>query len=326
MSSLFYQSETVQINPTGDKPTAYIPLLQSARVSFAANRATTTRLNTFAPAKYRQANRWPSVSFSLDYIPTGTNVEEAIGLTGPNSVIDHLISGGGGYEIVDCKMQVKDLQAEGFGNRGTYNLRSGVLTNYSFQASVGSPPRTSLSINCLDIGFDSQDFYNPPPSDDDLPIFRPEDIEVSLPTGVIGVKSAMLQSFNLSIPLSRVSAFKLGSSKPKYRQLQSPVVAQVNMTALLEEMANTNRVSGDSSQIEDMVEGKWLEDDIVVRVKIPTTDGSASENAITYYMSRPYLESCNFSNSVGGFTSANLQFSVPVTFERTSGEGNLIIY
>jgi len=327
MSTLYYQSEVVQIQPTGANPTAYIPMLQSAGISFNVNRTTNSSLGKFGPSKYRQANQWPVVNFNVEYIPTGSNVEEALGLMGPNSVVDHLVLGAGGYMMNDYRMQIKDLDSNGAnGERGTYNLKSGVLTNYSFQAAVGQTPKASFSIECLDMGFDADEVFYEPPVDEDLAILRPQDMDVTLPTGIVGVGDAHLQSFNITIPLSRKSAYKIGSAKPVRRDVNSPVIATIQMNALLEEVSSSENVNGDSLDFKQLVQGKPMDDDIIIKAKVPTQDGSDGGDIITYSVSSPYLDNYNISNSVGGYTSVDLQFSVPVTFERGSGDGNLTIY
>ena len=324
--SVFYQSEIVQIIPTGaGVPSTYLPTVQSAGISFNVPRQDIQRLGRFAPMPYRPAAQWPTFSLNVEFVPTGSDVENALGLTGPNSVIDNLSSGNFGYKQADYKVQVRDLYGD-TSNKGTFNLRSGVITNYSFQASVGQIPRTSFSVEALDIGFDANSPVLPPTTSDDRPVLRPQDIETHIPTGVIGLNEVHLQSFSISIPLQRTPLLKIGEAKPFSRELQAPVIAQIQMNALLESISSTSSPSGDAAQISSLTCGSWLEDDITVRIKIPSCDGSYVGDMITYYISRPYLDNYNISNSVGGYTSVDLQFSVPLSFERASGEGNLIIY
>lgn len=324
--SVFYQSEVVQIIPTGASvmPT-YLPTVQSAGISFNVPRQDIQRLGRFAPMPYRPAAQWPTFNLNVEYVPTGSDAETALGLKGPNSAIDYLASGNFGYKMSDYKVQVRDMYGD-TANRGTFNLRSGVITNYAFQAAVGQIPRTSFTVECLDIGFDADSAVIPPAQNDDRPVLRPQDIEMNIPTGVIGLSSVHLQSFSISLPLQRTPLLKIGQAKPFSRELQAPVIAQIQMNALVEEIANTSSPSGDSSQISKLTCGTWLDEDITVRVRIPSCDGSYVGDMITYYISRPYLDNYNMSNSVGGYTSVDLQFSVPLSFERASGEGNLIIY
>lgn len=322
--SLFYQSENIQIIPSGEQPLD-IPNVQSYSTSFTVQRQDVSRLGRFAPKKHRQSNQDPIVSLNVEFIPTGKNVEEYLGLTGPNSVVDYLVSGQYGKKIVDYKIQAKDL----FGDsdlKGTIYLNSGVVNNYSFQASVGQTPRTSFSVECLDMAVDTDSTIIPQSFVDDYPALRSQDIEIILPTGVIGVKTIHPQSISLSIPLQRTQVFRIGDSKAYVRNLQAPIIAQFQVNAIVESFENTNPKSGNSIEFGSLACGGWLEDNIEINVKNPSCGNNTSGYMIRYLASKPYIDSFSMSNSVGGYTAVDLQFSVPVTFERGSGDTNLVIY
>jgi len=320
--SLFYQSEIVKIYVSGQPLGEVFPNVQSVSTAFTVQRVDNMRLGRFAPMPYRQSNQDPVVTMNLDFIPTGNNIFRSLGLLGTGSAIDNLATGVN--RIYDFKIQVREMVGGGSAV-GTFNLRSGVLTNYSFQAAVGQTPRSSIAIEFLDLGMDAVTSVTPPQIDDGYPTLRPQDMQLTLPSGLFGVRTVYPQSFTMTLPLPRANVLKLGQRKAVSRELQSPIVASFQLQAIIETFDSTSDVNGSSAQMFGLTCGRFLESDLVVDIKTPTCTGGASSTMLKYTLRKPYLDSVNFSNAVGGYTSVEMQFTVPVTMENNLNESNLVI-
>ncbi len=318
--SSFYQSELVRILPSGDPNGVYVPNVQSISTAFQIQRTDTMRLGRFAPMPYRHANQDPLVNVNMEFIPTGSNILATLGLMGTNSVVDNLVSGSQKYN--NMKIQVRELVGGG-STVGTINLLSGVLTNYSFQATVGQTPKTSVALEFLDMGIDASTAVVPPTVDDAYPILRPQDITITLPTSLFGLNTVYPQSFNLSIPFGRTAINRIGSRKPVSRELSSPIMATFQVDAIIDSFASTTFVSGNN--FFGLTCGAPLSSNLTVAVKQPNCTGESSVTLATYTFRKPYFDNFSVSNSVGGYTSVSLQFSCPVTMDNVAAESNVTI-
>jgi hypothetical protein len=316
--SLFYQSEIVRLIPSGNPNGVIFPNVQSVSTAFQINRRESLRLGRFAPTPYRQSDQDPLINVNVDFIPTGSNIFASLGLMGSNSVLDNLVSGNN--KLNDMKIQVRELIGGGAAV-GTINLRSGALTNYTFQATVGQTPKTTVALEFTDIGMDAATAVVPPTIDDAYPTLRSQDIDITLPTGIFGVNSLYPQNFTFTLPLNRTQVNRIGQRKPVSREIASPCIATFQIQAIVDTFASTQNVSGAS--LFNLTCGAPINGSITVNVKRPTCTGEATQSLVLYTMRNPYLDSVNFSNSVGGYTTVDLQFSIPVTFDNVATESNV---
>lgn len=316
--ALFYQSEIVRLIPSGNQNGVIFPNVQSVSTAFQVTRKESMRLGRFAPTPYRQSEQDPLINVNIDFIPTGNNIFASLGLLGANSVLDGLVSGN--YKLNDLKIQVREMIGGG-ASVGTINLRSGALTNYSFQAQVGQTPKTSVSMEFLDIGMDAVTAIVPPSIDDAYPTLRSQDIDIILPSGIFGVTSIYPQNFTFTLPLNRTQVNKIGQRKPVSREVSSPCIATFQIQGIVDSFASTQNISGNS--LFNLTCGAPLSGVISINVKRPTCTGESTQSLVSYSLRYPYLDSVNFSNSVGGYTTVDLQFSIPVTFDNISGESNV---
>lgn len=318
--SAFYQSEIVKLIPSGNPNGELVPNVQSISTAFQVQRRESLVLGRFAPTPYRQADQDPLINVNVDFIPTGSNIFRTLGLLGTGSMIDNLVTGSNKWN--DMRVQVRELVGGG-GSVGTINLRSGVLTNYTFQATVGQTPRTSVALEFLDIGIDAVTSVVPPNVDYGYPTLRPQDILLTLPTGLFGVASVYPQNFTFTLPLNRTQINRLGFRKPVSREVSSPVMASFQIQAVIDQFASTPNTSGNS--LFNLTCGTSLPGNIGILVRVPTCTGDSTQTLVNYTLRKPYLDSVNFSNSVGGYTTVDMQFTCPVTNENNMDESNVVM-
>lgn len=318
--SAFYQSETVKIIPSGNPAGVVVPNVQSISTAFQIQRRESIRLGRFAPTPYRMAEQDPLVNVNIDFIPTGSNILSTLGLMATDSIVGNLASGNNKFN--DMSIQIRELVGGG-ASVGTINLRSGVLTNYSFQASVGQTPKTTVSLEFLDIGMDAVTAVVPPNIDDNYPTLRSQDIDITLPTGIFGVNSIYPQNFSFTLPLGRTPINRIGRRKPVSRELSSPIISTFQIQAIVDTFASTTNVSGNS--LFSLSCGSPIAGNIIVNVKRPTCTGDATQSLVQYTIRNPYLDNVSFSNSVGGYTTVDLTFTCPVTPDNLSTESNVFL-
>lgn len=332
--SVYYQSAILEILPSGEETDLVrVPALQSSNVSFNVDRVNVNRLGRFAPMPYRPTTQFPTVNLQSEFIPTGSDVEEALGLLGSSSVLDNLLVPQGQYKTSTFRMRMRESVAVGQEeNPATMLMESGVITNYSFQASVGQLPRTTFSIEGTDVTVNTGNFSLPTP-DDNHPVLRPQDIDVPQLTGVFGVNEGFIQNFNISIPLPRTPIYTVGQKKPVARELQSPIIATVQMNAILSSFENTS-ASGEfnSDNMNKLSCGQFMQEDMDFIIYQPNCDAAQEKTVeiLRFKVKKPYVDNVNYSNTVGGYTTVDVQFSVPISpvgdgFSYTSGESNIII-
>lgn len=330
MSSLFFQSEIVTILPSGSvSGQVVIPTLQSVGLDINVQRNDVSRLGRFAPMPFRQAYQFPIIPVQLEYIPTGTNVETALGLMGANSVLDNLVVNSQ-YGHSTIKIQGREMiYNDGNGdNYFNFTVTSGVLTNYSFQASVGQTPRVSISLEGVDIGATIDSFSPPTPSDQN-PTLRPNDISISFPTGIFIADEFYEQSVSLTIPLQRTNLYKLGDQKPFSRKIQAPIIANAQITAIASSFKATTSIEN-SDEMKNLVCGKRIDGDMLIKVYSPVCTGNYTSEIVNFVIKKPYIDSINIGNSVGNYTTITMNFSIPISpvgnnYGYTADESNLII-
>lgn len=333
--SVFYQSEIVEIIPSGNESSKIeVPNLQSSNVSFNVQRTDVTRLAKFSPMPYRPSLQHPLVNFQAEFIPTGNNFEAAVGLTSPQSLLQNLVKEN--YEFFPLRVKIREMFFEGQEHaQATMFIESGALTNYSFQASVGQIPRVSFSVEGTDLGVNEASFSVGTPNDD-FPVVRPQDITTPSLTGIFGVQEAHVQSFSVNVPLPRTPLYKLGEKKPFARKLQAPVIATIQFNAIMSDFSATTQGTGvatsNTDQMNNLTCGQRMPQDLEFTIYRASCNvsGEKTNQLIKFTAKKPYLDSWTVSNSVGGYTSVDVQLSVPVSpvddgYGHTSGESNLII-
>lgn len=319
----FYQSEVTTLFSSGIPEGIVVPNVQSISTAFSAERQNVMRLGKFAPAKRRPTLQQPTVTVNMDFIPTGADIFHALGMMNTNGVLNDLASGNN--TMYDCKIQMRDLM--GAQNAfGTLNLTSGVMTNFSFQSSVGQTPRSSVSIEFLDLGVDATSRFVPPNISENV-VVGPQDIIINLPRHTFGIESLYLQSVSMTIPIPRSEIRRLGSLTPEKRNIQAPIVATFQVQAIIDSFENTSNINGNTDEMNKLICGTPIDDDISIRLRRPNCSGvDIGASLILFILKKPYLDSINFSNQVAGHTSVDMQFSCLATMESYPDESNIVFF
>lgn len=339
---VIYQSEALfvseQYNSTGASQHEQLRRVQSANYSFSISRQDINQYGQLARIDSLVLES-PTVSFDFSYYVTDGFNERAMGFyvqTGAAAAggfaSGHMSTESGRNFYVVTTDEGVDLNGNAIAATDTIiGIGNGFLTDYTIEASVGSIPTASVSIEALNIRSDTSgtNFNHPavvpqsgtslttpvslPTADSatgagQITALRPGDITIDFgnfataTTGQIvslnGADGAHVQSFSLSLPLSRTALEKLGSRFAYARAVDFPVTASLSVNAIVNELTEKNLV--DLLDSED-------EYDISVTLKDPN-----GNNAIKYTLKGCILQDESYSSSIGANKSVDLTFTAQI--------------
>ena len=233
------------------------------------------------------------------------------------------------------------------------SVGNGYVTDYSIEASVGSFPTASVTVEGLniksDIGANFKDIPAIDPNDGTLicdrkfilppsetgqgeSVLKPGDINIDLANaGLISkqisgrtigygdedIGSAHIQSFTLTTPLGRTSLQRLGTTYTYAKEVDFPVTCTLSVNALVSDLKNANLV--------DLICGK--EYDLQVKVKNPACvvcEPNSNDDAVIIDFRKAVLDSESFSSSIGDNKSVDLTFSTQIGGPEEQGIGVFI--
>jgi len=247
-------------------------------------------------------------------------------------VSGHLADGSGRNLIIlttpegtDADLPVRDT--------GTTDSAIGIgncyLSDYSVEMAVGSIPTASVSFDALNINSDNAggtDGFDSPAIDPvngtaltnkvslpqattgqgDVAALRPGNIVVNISafdgTTLTNIgtdkEGGHIQSASLSIPMSRSTLERLGSRSAYARSVDFPVVATLSVSAILNEVENSN--------LADIVDDE-VEKDVTLTLK--TDDGATG---VLYTLKGVSFDGEAISSSIGSNKAVDLTFSTSV--------------
>ncbi len=205
------------------------------------------------------------------------------------------------------------------------------LSDYSVEMAVGSIPTASVSFDALNInsdaagapeGFDSPAINpvdgtaisdklilpNATTGQGDVAALRPGNITVDIstfdgiPLANIGTDAdgGHIQSASLSIPMSRSTLERLGSRSAYARSVDFPVVATLSVSAILNEVEDSNLADIVDDEVEKNVTLRLKNDNDVTSVLYTLKGVSFDGESISSSIGSNKTVDLTFSTSVGG--------------------------
>ena len=336
--------------------------VQSANYSFSINR---TDVNTFGTLARIDAIvlEPPTVSLDFSYYPTdGFNerllgfyvqgldsdgVGAGMGVQQLNAVSGHLQDDGAGrnFFILTTPEGTDAFNTtRAISDRSVIGLGNGFLSDWSLDASVGSIPNASATIELFNaksdigttgIGIPSVSLQDgsaigdttfslghpasmrgdsngasPSTGDVTATALRPGDITLEIPAAasifsdVSGDGGIHIQNFSLSVPLSRTPIDRLGTRFAFSRVVDFPVVSTLSVSALVSEIGTGNLAS-----ILDGCE----EHDLKITMKANASCGvGAPVNSMIIDFKGARLDSESMSSDIGSNKSVDLSFTAQI--------------
>jgi hypothetical protein len=334
--------------------------VQSANYSFTINR---TDVNTFGQLARIDAIALepPTVNLDFTYYPTDGFNERNLGFYVKGD--DNKGEGMGSETLSAAKGHLQDDSAgrnffilttpEGTdafnttvdsNQRSVISLGNGYLSDYSIEASVGSIPTASATVELFNAKSDNTvtgrlipgvnladgtpiknveftvgqtsgergDIEGKTPSTGDVgaTALRPGDITMEIPQGlsifadVSGDGGVHIQNFSLSLPLSRSPIDRLGTKFAFSRVVDFPVVATMSISALVSEVSTGNL----ANIIDDCIERD-------VRIKMKANQscgvGSPSDSLIIDFKGAR-IDSESISSDIGSNKTVDLSFTTQI--------------
>lgn len=331
--------------------------IQTANYSFNIDRTDVNQFGQLA-AIDRVVLKSPTVSLDFNYLLANLSNEQDLGFT-----IQQTGAGGTPTAEVSCisgilnktqdernyfiKTTPEGTDAAGNTSNsvGVISIGNGFITSYSQEASVGNFPTASVSVEALNMRFDTEASGRQIPSIDptngkaiagryfSLPyaeknssnnaigsgisVLRPGDITFSLPS-VIGATSSgtnqfNIQSYTMSFDLARTPIERLGSRFAFAREIDFPLTVTLKVDAQVTDMTSGNLaalVDNDNSTSYNPI----------VTIKKPGTDDVVAR----YSLKNAKLDSQEYSSDIGSNKTVTLNFSSQIGGPEDNNNGLFI--
>ena len=364
LKSLDSQGEAINLNDESSHfgtTVSQLKRVQSANYSFTINRQDVNQFGLLGRIDSVVLEA-PTVSLDYSYYLTDGANERLMGMVTDGTV--QSLSGimtrsqnefGNNYFILtvpEGRDAVKgDVAADiNESDKTVIGLGNGYVTDYSIEASVGSFPTVSVTVDGSNIksdkgttgnvipAVDPQDgsqicdtcFFLPPSeSGDGESILKPGDITIDLKNSSLISKqisgdmpgygnedkgSAHIQSFTLSTPLGRTDLQRLGNTYAYAKEVDFPITCSLSVNALVADLK--------SGSLVDLVCGKEYNMSIKMQQKACVTCGTNNADTAVYIdIKRALLDSESFSSAIGDNKSVDLTFSTQIGGPEDQGVG-----
>jgi len=319
---VIYQSEALGVRGGSDSPVA-LRRVQSINYSFSVGRTDVNQFGELA-AIDRIILEQPTVTMDFSYILHGLTNESSLGfdVVGSNSCITNILD-----NTQDKKDYFVALAAEGedAATAGADTVTSQIevpeafITSYSAAGSVGEFPTATVNVEALDMKIgqsSSTDFGMKHASTEDggmtnSKVLRPG--EILLDINAFG-GTVHLQSFTLTVDLTREPINRLGTNFPFARVISFPVNATLSAEGIL-----VGDDGSDSASLGELVDNDDAIASMIVDCRSQTGTGHAP--GCKFEVKEAKLDSYGYTSSVGANKSVSMDWSVPIGSKSQTGKG-----
>jgi len=332
---------------TGDNLVAELHRVQSASLDFSLN---PTDIQEFGRADRVDAIFLdsPTVNLQFTYFPLDGVNESRLGFKA-NDINGSFLSGIL-TEVTDTKNYFLTVSPAGINddsnnsqtNRNVISIGNAYITNYTFSASVGQVPTVNVSVDGFNVRFDTGTSQKTIPAVNPsngqtistwnftiptgvtytgaaIPAaLRPGEIQLELPmTGALGQymsgsNSFHLQSFNLSIPMSRTDIGRIGTLFDFAKPLSLPLTATLTLDALVTELR--------AGSLSDLL-CNYQNHDFRIKLKNPACPGTAAADAIWIDFRNAKLQSESFGFGIGNNATTSATFTAQISAGNSATSG-----
>lgn len=337
-------------NGVGFLATGTTTVQQLNRVQSSSFSAATPRKDVFQFGELgaidRQIVESPKVSLQFSYLSPNFVNERLLGFTissgilGESTAISGFLTKASDDRNIFAKVYPEGQDAiDNSITGGFYILGFGNMSvaSYTAEGSVGDFPKATVSLEGLNMKFDSWTGLNIPainPSNGasisnvrfalptgttdptvtaatNYSVLQPGDVTVSISNyneGFVDTNDWKVQNYQLSLNLSRSEISKLGSKFAISRELNTPINADLKITAIVGDYATGNIAT-------NILRNTPY--DITIAVAKPAfsygTAVADAGTAIQYKLKQAYLDSQEFRLDIGSNKTVTLTFNCPIT-------------
>mgnify|MGYP000437791903 CR=1 FL=1 len=281
----------------------FLKRVQSASWNYTVPRYDSRVLGRFKQLSDRPVINYTPVTYSIEMLKSDNVAEQHLGLTHSSGVGIILGTGGDGnsllrYAARDFNYLISDPSKLFYENE--WNIKTGVLTSYTVNASVGDIARISFGGE----GFDLRTTPNNQPRSGvtyTSDIVKNDGISLSgisfSGTAITGIS---IQSFSIGLSFNRQSFFDFGTRFP--RRVLSEANATLQIQGFVEGIAS-NFVGLSGFNCGGFETGTYY---FTLIPSCSPTPGT------TYAVVKPYIDSVNFGAQVGNYISVDIGMSIPI--------------
>lgn len=320
---------------SGSNLVSQLHRIQSASHEFSIPRTDVNQYGQLA-AISREVIEAPSVTLNFSYLLTNGVNEKRMGLVidGATSAISGILSKASDEKnyFVLTAGQGSDAANDADANRVNHNVYAfgnGFLSSYSIEAAVGSFPTANVTVEALNVNYNSNSSGNAIPGIIAESGTAITDKLYTLPTatsGVAGMPTALrygditavvpniigattqgnggahIQSCTIDVPLSREPLNRLGSRFAFSREIQFPVTVSATITANVSDLT--------TGKLVDLISSCGSStNDLSLTMRECATAGSTGPIAMKYTLKNATLNSESFDGSIGPSETVTLTFS-----------------
>lgn len=296
----------------------FLRRVQSASWNYTIPRFDAQVLGRFKPLDGRPVLNYTPITYSVEMLKSDLIAENNLGLTHPSGVAIFFGTGGDGNVIQNyCSRNLNFLISDPskLNYENEFNLKTGVLTSYTVQASVGDVARVSFGGEAFDL-LTSPNYQPRTGIGYSSEIIKNEGITVAgINFSGIAITGLSIQSFSIGINFNRQSFFEFGQRLP--RRILSDVNATVQIQGFVEGISPTfPSLSGfNCGNFETGTYSFTL---------IPSCKPEVGGGTI-YKVVKPYIDSVNFGAQVGNYISVDISMSVPIGINTLEAEGSNVV-
>lgn len=279
-----------------------VPRVTNVKVDTSIPRASVGVLNRGKPLENRPVINYSPVEASVEFYHSDSSITQMLGICNTSGVCQAITDTKAATAGLGIRsMQVLFAPTNSANYNGLLDLKSGVLTSYSLQGSVGSPVAGNFALSFLDysgsVNTTTRDSSNTAAN-----LVKPENMSL---TGIqltgYGLTGITIQSFSFALGFSRTAVSQLGSKFPVERPL-TDVAAALSIQGFFDGLNNsfTGLSQYDCGQPS------------VGTIGLTLSPSCAATSPNTVTMRNPYIDSLSFDAAVGGFTSFSLSLSLPI--------------
>ncbi len=328
------QTSNLNTNQTGSLDIRELNRIQSFNFDYNKNLENVNELGLLSPKSRIEINN-PNININLSYFLTDGLNEHLINLYVYNPIENIIEKHFLNNVITNNNEQNYYLlvSEEGIDAHNYYNGKTGIigigntcLTSYSINASVGSIPTVDIELNGLNMAYyknvsginflpsinlDNETgiyfFKINKPNEiycsNEISALKPGDIKFTM-TGALGYDNVDLkvQDFSLSFNLDRTPLKKVGKQYPFVRELNFPIIAQLEITADVGDLQTNN--------LSDLICGK---SDYNFNIIFNKPGCKNFEPSIVYDIKSAKLISQNFTSNIGSNSTMNAVYEIDIS-------------
>ena len=360
-SATGYQYLNGDRSAPGESLLRQIKRVQSLNYSYNINRTDTYQFGQLARISTVVLES-PSVSLDFSYYLTDGKNEHLVGLdtrNDTNFLSPQLQSDPDGRNFFiynapegkDAIGSIAQIDAQDDTKQSIISLGNCYITNYSANASIGSIPIASVSVEGFNmrsengrgmtgrspgidikqgVSSDSQgrNFEISPEyisTGEGVAELMPGDIDISLGsasllsllTDEVEGNAAHIQNFSIDVPMSRTTLQRVGNSFGFSKTLDLPITANISISAILADRPSTSK-----SLFTELYENN--KNDLTITLKKPSALGAKQgDNAMVFKVKNATLDAESYGMSIGDNRTVDFSFSATIGDVSTSAGNNL---